>query len=108
LLLHASSAPWLIGAGVLLGLGIGAEYSILPYVISRYFGMRHFGAIAGVMYATVMLASGVTPLLMDFVYDAAKSYGPAMLTVEAGLLLAAALLASLPAYASSPLSQPVK
>jgi MFS family permease len=99
LLQHAATAPLLIVAGALLGLGIGAEYSILPYVISRYFGMKHFGAIAGVMYGAVMLAGGVTPLLMDLVFDASKSYAPAMLTVQAGLLLAAALLASLPAYA---------
>jgi MFS family permease len=98
LLEHTSSRPLLLGAGVLLGIGLGAEYSILPYAISRYFGMKHFGSIAGVMYATLMLAQGVTPFLMDLDYDAHKSYVLALHIVQAGLVAASVMLMTLRPY----------
>ena len=34
-------------AAVLVGLGVGAETDLMPYVVSRYFGLRAFGEIYG-------------------------------------------------------------
>src|SRR5262249_61855297 len=39
------------GATVLVGLGQGAELDILPYLVSRYFGLRAFGEIYGYIFA---------------------------------------------------------
>ena len=94
-----STAALMLG-GVLLGIGLGAQYGALPFFIARYFGLRAFGAIIGVMYSAVIAAQGITPVLLDAVYDAQGSYRTAILV--AGLLLAtgAALLLLLPRYRS--------
>src|ERR1700693_4496484 len=46
----SSSFPHLVAAGALMGLGLGTEYGVLPYFLSRYFGLRHYGAISGAVY----------------------------------------------------------
>jgi len=98
LLEHGSGRASLLGAGALMGVGLGAEFGALPFLISRYFGLRHYGAIAGVMYAVVILAQGITPYLMDASFDASGSYAAAIRLIQVALVLGAAALALLPAY----------
>ena len=38
-------------AAFLIGLGLGAEVDIMAYLMSRYFGLRSFGAICGCTFA---------------------------------------------------------
>ena len=49
---------------VLCGLGIGAEVDLMAYFVSRYFGLRSFGAIYGLMFALFSLGVGLGPFLM--------------------------------------------
>lgn len=44
---QALTTPALIAAGVLIGIGNGAEYALLSYVIPRYFGFRSYSEIYG-------------------------------------------------------------
>jgi MFS family permease len=90
--------PLLVGAGLLMGIGMGTEYGVLPYFISRYFGLRRFGNIAGVMYFVVAIAQGVTPWLMDQDFDHHHSYLLAMHVIEVLLVIGAGIIACLPAY----------
>ena len=55
---------WAFVAAVLVGLGQGAEFDILPYAISRYFGLRAFGEIYGYTFTAVTLGAAVGPLVM--------------------------------------------
>lgn len=84
-------------AGVLLGIGMGAEYAVLGYLASRYFGLRHYGAIIGALYAAVILAQGFTPALMDLSYGQTGSYDQASLLIAGGLAFGMILLFFLPA-----------
>jgi MFS family permease len=84
-------------AGVLLGIGMGAEYGALSYFCSRYFGLKHFGAINAVLYAAVILAQGLTPAVMDLSYGRTGSYDQAALAIIATLGVGMALLFLLPA-----------
>ena len=102
-LLQSGSLPVLIAGGVLIGIGMGAEYGALPYVISRYFGLRAYGAIAGVMYAAVIVAQGMTPLLMDISYGRTGSYAISIYAMGAALAVGTLLLALLKPYANGPL-----
>jgi MFS family permease len=86
----------ILGAGVLLGIGMGAEYGALSYFVSRYFGLRHFGAIVGVFYAVVAFIQGVAPALMDVSFDHSGTYAIATLTIVGALVLGMVLLALLP------------
>jgi MFS family permease len=83
-------------AGVLLGIGLGAEYAALPYFISRYFGLKHNGTISGAVYAVVILMQGITPPLMDVSFDSRQTYDVAVLLVVAALALGMLLFAFLP------------
>jgi cyanate permease len=61
-------------AALLLGLGMGAEGEIIPYVVGRYFGLLAFGEIYS--YALVSFTAGgvVGPLLFGVAYDRTGSY----------------------------------
>jgi MFS family permease len=83
-------------AGVLLGIGLGAEFAALPYFISRYFGLKHNGTISGAVYAVVILMQGITPPLMDVSFDNRQTYDVAVLLVVAALALGMLLFAFLP------------
>jgi MFS family permease len=85
-------------AGLLLGIGMGSQYGALPYFISRYFGMRAFGAIIGTMYSAVIAMQGITPVLLDHGYDVQGSYRVAVLAACAALAGATTLLFLLPGY----------
>jgi MFS family permease len=95
----------LLFAGVLLGFGLGTEYGVLPYFLSRYFGVKHYGAISGVVYSVVVLSQGLTPFLMALVYDKTGSYDIAMMVIGAGLLCGAILILNLKSFKYVPASQ---
>ncbi|HEV2363114.1 MAG TPA: MFS transporter [Caulobacteraceae bacterium] len=96
LLTFAGAPPGLFAGGALLGIGLGAEYGALPYLVSRYFGLRAFGVISGLMYSVVILSQGITPVLMDAVFDRTGSYRPAIYAVSALLLASSGLMFLLP------------
>ena len=98
LLHHASGAiPALIGAAV-LGFGIGAESGIGPYFLSRYFGMRSFGAVYGCLVSLLAISSGVGPMLLGMAFDRTRSYGRGLLIAEIGLAAGTVLVAILGPY----------
>ena len=97
-----SSFPLLLLAGLLLGFGLGTEYGVLPYFISRYFGVKHYGAITGTAYAVVVLTQGVTPFLMALVFDLTGTYDLAMGAIAFGLVLGALLILRLKPFTYVP------
>ena len=92
LLETGSTYPQMLAAAVAMGFGLGAEYGILPYCLSRYFGLKAYGAISGVVYGIIMLVMGLTPVLMDLVYDATGTYLMASYAFIGTLATCAALL----------------
>ena len=83
---------------MLCGLGIGAEVDLMAFLVSRYFGIRAFGAIYGLMFAIFGLGVGVGPWLMGLSHDIMKSYVPMMIVFEVALVTAIALLLPLGPY----------
>jgi MFS family permease len=78
-------------AAMFTGIGLGSEFSVLPYVLSRYFGLRAMGTITGVAYTVVLSANAIVPVALNFAYDRLGTYAP-MLWVVAAMLLYNALL----------------
>ena len=95
LLESTSSYPLLLLSGMLMGLGLGTEYGVLPYFLSRYFGTRHYGAISGSMYGVIVLTQGLTPFLMDIVFDVTGNYDIAIIAICIGLVVGAILITRL-------------
>ncbi len=85
----------LILAAVLLGFGLGTEYGVLPYFLSRYFGVKHYGAISGAVYGVIVLTQGVAPVLMALVFDMTGTYNIAIIAIGIGLICGAALVLKL-------------
>ena len=85
-------------ATVLCGLGIGAEVDLMAFFVSRYFGLRSFGAIYGTLFALFSVGNSVGPYLMDLSFGHAGSYVPMMIGFVVSLLVACGLLLLLGPY----------
>lgn len=73
-----------------MGVASGAEGDILPFACRRYFGMRAYGQIYGVVVAFFSLGAVVGPVLLAQAFDRSGSYST-MLLVFAALCGCAAL-----------------
>jgi MFS family permease len=87
-----------IAGTVLCGFANGAEANLLPYFVSRYFGLRSFGQIFGYLFAVFMISVGVGPLLLGFSFDRWDSYGPMLVAFEFALLVACVIFLRLGPY----------
>ncbi len=91
LLARAGSSLPGMAAAVLIGLGLGAEADLTPYLLTRYFGLRAFSTLYGFTWTAYAIAGAVGPVLMGKAFDATGSYGY-LLTFLSGTTLVAAFL----------------
>lgn len=85
-------------AAALIGLGLGGEADIVPYLLTRYFGLRKFSTLYGFTWTAYAIAGGAGPILMGKVFDATHSY-TWLLTLLSGVALgSAALMLVMPRY----------
>ncbi|WP_395331468.1 MFS transporter [Novosphingobium sp. BL-8H] len=80
------------------GYAAGTKTQICAFLTAGYAGMRHFGAIYGVMAAMVAFASGLGPWLAGVVYDKFGGYGPFLCAGVFGCVVSGVLLVTLPRY----------
>lgn len=97
-----SGAAAFLGAS-LVGLGMGGEGDLMPYLTSRYFGLRFFGEIYGSIFAMFTMAGAVAPLLMAIGFDRAGSYRIPLSFFLLATLVAIVLMMRLGPYRYSPL-----
>jgi sugar phosphate permease len=76
-----------------LAFGLGSDNSriMAAIICTRYYGLRAFGRIQGVLYVTLLAGRVGGPVLAGYLHDGGHGYGGAF------LLLAAASLVSVPA-----------
>jgi MFS family permease len=98
LIAMASAPSLLLLGGLFVGLGLGAEYGLMPYALARYFGLRAYGETYGLIYGLIVLTMGVTPMLMDIVFDRMGGYAIALAAIGVSLALSAGLILLLPRY----------
>jgi MFS family permease len=79
----------------LLGLCSGAEFDIAAYLTSRYFGMKNYGLVFGIIAGALSLAMGLGPALYGAVYDHFRTYDVAFYSAIPATLVAAILIATL-------------
>jgi predicted MFS family arabinose efflux permease len=85
-------------ASTLIGLGMGGEADVTPYILSRYFGLRSFAVLYGLTWTAYAVAGAIGPVLMGRVFDATASYETLLVVLAAGTLGAAALMLGMPTY----------
>jgi MFS family permease len=61
-------------AVVLLGVAAGIEYDLIAYLVSRYFGIRNYAAIYGLLYAFFALGAGFGPAVFGWFFTNKGSY----------------------------------
>lgn len=61
-------------ASVLVGAAAGAELDLLAFFAARYFGLRNYGRIYGLLYTGVALGAGLGPISFAYLSQVAGSY----------------------------------
>jgi MFS family permease len=90
------------GALTLIGFSIGAEIDMMTYLTTRYFGIRHFGEIYGILFASLLIGTSLGPFMFGWSYDTYGSY-LGILWVAAGATGVATLLCfAMPPYSTLP------
>jgi MFS family permease len=98
ILAAGGSGPAAYFALVMIGFSIGAEIDMMTFLTSRYFGIRHFGEIYGVLFASLLIGTSIGPLLFAWAFDTSGSY-VGILWIAAGVTgIAAILCFALPQY----------
>lgn len=91
-ILGAPAAP--LGP-IAFGIAMGAEIDLIGYMTARYFGMRAYGRLYGLLYAATMVGAGLSPIFFGSIYDATRSYTAALYAASGMLLVSALLFVSL-------------
>ena len=93
----ATSASALVAAA-LIGLGMGAEADLTPYLLSRYFGLRAFSTLYGFSWTAYAVAGALGPVLMGRAFDLTGSYASLLSLLSVSTLACAALFLGMPEY----------
>jgi MFS family permease len=84
---------WAFVPVLLFGIGMGAEFDVIPFLVTRYFGLKNFGAIYGINISTYSIGTGLGPAIMGFGYDHYGDYKFSIM-VAMGALVAGSILIS--------------
>ncbi len=83
---------------LLFGIGMGAEFDVIPFLISRYFGLKNFGVLFGFQIVSFSLGTGFGPAIMGFGFDKYGSYNITLISAMASLMLGCLLVSRLGNY----------
>ena len=98
LILYSDYLPLYFLAAVFLGFGIGAEGDLMAFLVSRYYGLRHFGAIFSCVFSAYMLGTGLGPFIFGRSFDLHGDYSFILNVGIVAMLLAIFLCAFLAPY----------
>jgi len=93
LILAFAGSGWaaLLGAAV-LGVGLGSEADVGPYLLARYFGRRHFSVLYGLTWTAYAIGGATGPLWVGHLYDRAGAYLPRFIVYLAAVAFGAVIL----------------
>jgi MFS family permease len=94
----AASTPSALLAATLIGLGMGAEADLTPYLLTRYFGLKAFSTLYGFSWTAYAVAGALGPVLMGRVFDLTGSYASLLTLLAGSTVVCAALYLGLPRY----------
>ena len=80
------------------GFAFGAEGDIIPFLVRRYAGVRHYARVLGVTLGVYGLGAAVGPILFGLSYDLAGTYVPALWIGSLSLLVAAVAIQAMGPY----------
>lgn len=83
---------------ILIGLAAGVEFDMMAYLSSRYFGMKSYGRIYGLVYAAFGLGSGTSPVIFNIVRGDDTDYARVLAYAAVGFVIGGTMLLSLGKY----------
>lgn len=83
---------------ILIGVGLGTEVDLIAFMISRYLGLRAFGALYGLFFMAFSSGGAVGRALGGILFDRSGSYNTALMGAAGALLIAVILVNRLGAY----------
>ncbi len=90
MVLASANTPLIALAGAtLLGVGLGSEADVLPYLIARYFGRKHFSVLYGLTWTAYAVGGATGPMFIGHLYDRG-GYQPRYIMMLALVAMAAA------------------
>jgi MFS family permease len=100
LLLGAASlsGPQAATAICLIGFSVGVEYDLLAYLAARYFGLRSYATIYGMLYVFFGIGAGAGPALFGWAYGLEHSYATIFRVAFVALAVSALCLLALGRY----------
>jgi MFS family permease len=85
-------------AAMAVGLAAGAETDLVAFLTARYFGLKHYGRIYGLLYAFFALASGLGPFMFGRGFDLAGNYDLVLYAAAGMVVVGATLLLTMGRY----------
>lgn len=90
----ATPAVALLGA-TLLGIGLGSEADVLPYLLAQYFGRKHFSVLYGLTWTAYAIGGATGPMFIGHLYDGAGAYHSRFVIYLAAVAFASAAISLL-------------
>ncbi len=94
-LAYARTPVVALAGAAMLGVGLGSEADVAPYLLARYFGRRHFSMLYGLTWTAYAIGGATGPLTLGRLYDRAGAYQPHTVALLAVGTAAAAALSCL-------------
>jgi len=82
-------------AAAIFGLTVGAEVDVIAYLVSRHFGLKHFGVFIGSMVGALALGVAFGPLAAGAVHDTYHSYAHFLVLTMVFMAVSSLALATL-------------
>lgn len=92
------TAPQAAASICLIGFSVGVEYDLLAYLTARYFGLRSYATIYGMLYVFFGIGAGAGPALFGWAFGFQHSYGTIFHVSFVALAVSALCLLSLGQY----------
>jgi len=98
ILMQDMSVGMNVFAMMLVGFAAGVEFDLIAYFISRYFGMRSYGQIYGLIYAAFGLGSGTSPVVFNLIRGDDPDYSRVLSYAAIGFIIGAIMCLFLGKY----------
>jgi MFS family permease len=85
-------------AAACIGIGMGGEADVTPYLVAKYFGLRSFSTLYGFTWTAYAIAGAIGPVIMGKAFDATGSYRILLTSLSVLTLAAGSLMLFLPRY----------
>lgn len=92
------SYPGAAVAIILFGIGTGVEFDLMSFMVARYFGMRSYGRVYGLIYAAFALGAGAGPIVFGRAFDADGTYARPLILSTVFFVVGGAMLLTLGRY----------